>query len=159
MHVAKITVSSDYAATRRPFIYMGLIQEFNALYIGETFSHNGLMGRAAQHISLTNSSTFRKRVCEVFNYGHVNLSGIVFHGSGLSEYRGFWQTSNEYRRAVEFLVQMRIMNFLAENKMPYTPISRVTSNGYCATSLVVQESTRISDEFIIILSNVNDEFS
>jgi hypothetical protein len=139
-----ITVSSDAAANKIPYVYAGLALNVRALYVGETRSSQGVSGRIAQHISETSSNTFKKRVCALLNYEKITLEDIFFFAVPLSKYRGFWLDSNEYRRAVEYLVQNEILNFLSQEKKNILLVSRVTANGYCNTELVKNEARIVS---------------
>lgn len=143
-----ITISSDNAAKKAPFIYVGLALDVHALYVGETRSSQGAMGRIAQHISETSSNTFRKRICTIFKYDSIYLKDILFFVVPLSKYSGFWLDSSEYRRAVEYLVQNEILNFLAENKKEVLLVSRVTANTYCQTNIVRSEAEVVSKSII-----------
>lgn len=152
--VYKITISSDNAAKKTPFIYAGLALNIGAIYVGETRSSQGAMGRIAQHISETSSNTFKKRICTIFKYDDVHLEEILFLAVPLSDYSGFWLKSNEYRRAVEYLVQNEMLNFIAEYKKEVLLVSRVTANGYCQTDIVKNEAKIVSKSMISSLIKV-----
>jgi hypothetical protein len=142
--VVTVSVSSDLAARRVPFIYAGYASSCGALYLGETRGSNGVLGRIAQHISETSSNTFRQRVCAVLGCDEVALDGVEFVGVALSGYAGFASDSPEYRRAVEYNVQLRLLNMLASSRLPVTLVSRVAGNGYTGKPVVVRESEHVA---------------
>ncbi|MBL4701276.1 MAG: hypothetical protein JKX85_08450 [Phycisphaeraceae bacterium] len=149
-----ITVSNDKAAKRAPYIYAGFALNFRALYVGETRSSQGAVGRMAQHISETSSNTFKKRICTLLGYEEINLEGISFFAVPLSNYRGFWSDSSEYRRAVEFLVQNEMLNFLTKEEKNVLLVSRVNANGYCNTGIVKNEAKIVARSLIHSMKHV-----
>lgn len=136
----RITISSDDAAKKAPFIYLGLSRSCRAIYLGETRSSTGVIGRIAQHVSETSSNTFKQRVCAISKSDDITLRDIHFIAVQLSGYRGFWLDSSEYRRAVEYLVHCELLNFLSEAKISLCLTSRVNANGYCNSVTVRRES-------------------
>lgn len=142
--VVTVSVSSDLAARRVPFIYAGYARSCGALYLGETRGSNGVLGRIAQHISETASNTFRQRVCAVLGCDEVAMDGVEFVAVALSGYPGFATDSPEYRRAVEYNVQLRLLNMLAASRLPMTLVSRVAGNGYTGMPIVVREADAVA---------------
>ena len=152
--VVTVSVSSDLAARRVPFIYAGYARSCGAMYLGETRGSNGILGRIAQHISETSSNTFRQRVCAVLDCDEVPLDGVEFVAVALSGYRGFAADSPEYRRAVEYNVQLRLLNMLAASRLPVTLVSRVAGNGYTSKPVVVREADQVATLLLGSLTTV-----
>lgn len=149
-----VSVSSDLAARRVPFIYAGLADSCRALYLGETRSSTGLLGRISQHISETASNTFRQRICAILRCDEVTLENIHFVGVALSSYKGFWLDSPEYRRAVEYLVQLHLLNMIAGAKARVTLVSRVTGNSYTTQKIVQNEAKQVANSLFTELTKV-----
>jgi len=149
-----ITVSNDETAKKRPYIYAGYAKSARALYIGETRSSLGAVGRMSQHISDTSSNTFKKRICTQRGYDKINLKDIIFFAVPLSNYNGFWLDSSDYRRAVEYLVQSEILNFLKKENKSVLLVSRVNANGYCDIGTIKKEAKTVVRSLIYSLKDV-----
>jgi len=146
-----ISISSDEAAKKTPFIYSGYVPSLRVLYIGETRASMGALGRIAQHVSYCSSNTFRQRICQILRYEEVSLKDMVFLAVPLSQYRSFWLDTSEYRVAVEYLVQNKILSHIATSQMKITLISRVSANGYCQTAFVKEEAKVVANRISVWL--------
>lgn len=72
----KASLGSGELALRAPYIYGIYSCEFGVLYIGQTISSMGAIGRLAQHLGDGDGSTFRKRIAQVFSYDEVDLDRL-----------------------------------------------------------------------------------
>jgi hypothetical protein len=149
-----VSVSSDLAARRVPFIYAGFAGSCRALYLGETRSSTGVLGRISQHISETPSNTFRQRICAILRCDEVVLDDVHFVAVPLSSYKGFWLDSPEYRRAVEYLVQLQLLNMIADAKVRVTLMSRVNGNGYTTQKNVQNEAKQVAERLFAELTKI-----
>ena len=113
-----------------PYIYCVLSNQFNCIYIGQTISQLGSLGRLAQHLSNTNSNTFIQRICSVNNFDEVILNDIDFFASKLPEKTPFLSRATDYREAVEYLINYGVINSLKEKSINLSVISRTKSNAY-----------------------------
>ncbi len=129
---------------RAPFLYVGFIPSFRCLYLGETRSYLGALGRISQHLSETSANTFKQRICQLYKYDSVQVENVRFLVIPFSNEKRYWTDAAEYRIAVEYLVQLNILNILGENDTGLTLISRVVANGYTRQASVVKEAAAIT---------------
>jgi len=140
-------VQSDLIALRLPSIYFIHVQNFSACYVGQTRMGLGPMGRLQQHLSQGQSNTFRQRICRVFGYEEVDLRGITFIAIPLVDDPRFMTSKSEYRLAVEYLVQQKVLSILGSRTTSPRLISRVTSSAYGMQPFIIKEANRIIDQF------------
>lgn len=144
---------SSSIATSSPAIYCLISDEIRCLYIGQTNSKLGVLGRFSQHLSAGESNTFRQRIMAAFDchlYEVDNVRGTYF---SLPKQPKFMSTATEYREAVEALVQNRIMQTASKSK--YAVISRVYKNPQCSDRDVIELASQAAYKFGLFISNVN----
>ena len=141
----RTTVHDASLAKRAPYIYGIYLQLGDSwiLYIGQTLSHVGALGRLAQHLSETTGATLRKRIQTLYNITDIDGLSIEFAAVKLNDQRGFWKDERDYREAVESLVQHSLLNALCDQKIPVCLISRVQPNAYCRVGFVENEAKRV----------------
>lgn len=113
---------------RSPYVYGIVALEFPALYIGQTLSEIGAIGRLAQHLSNANGNTFRKRIADTFSYDEVELGPVEFAAFKLPDRAEFVNRVPDHREAVEVLVQYSIINMMIEHDLSCPIISRTSFN-------------------------------
>ena len=141
-----VTVSSSAIARKAAFIYLAYVKEIKALYVGQTYSIYGALGRFTQHLSETNSNTLKQRVCSIYNYDEYEFEDVFFNAVKLSDVRSFNQPSSEYREAVEALVNNRMITFASNNNLGFV-ISRIQANPYTKKNYVVEEAKNVVSIF------------
>jgi hypothetical protein len=141
----RTTVHHASLATRAPYIYGILLQLQEAwiLYLGQTFSRVGALGRLAQHLSETTGATLRQRIQALYNVTEIDGLSLEFAAVKLTDQKGFWKDEPDYREAVESLVQQALLNALCDRKIPVCLISRVQPNSYCRLGYVENEAGRV----------------
>lgn len=135
-----VFVDTDNIAKKVPFLYLICSKKFKTLYIGETFSTYGGIGRLSQHLGRSDYSTFRKRVCETFSFDDVEIGEVFFLAIPYCDKKSFSLKANDYRSAVEYITQYALNNWVIENGINMLVISRVRSNGYCRLKYVKDEA-------------------
>lgn len=140
------TVSSSAIAKKSAFIYLIYVKEIKALYVGQTYSKYGALGRFTQHLSETNSNTLKQRVCAIYNYDEYEFEEVFFNAVKLSDTKSFNQTNAEYREAVEAIVNNKIITFASNKKLGFV-ISRIQANPYTKERFVMSEADSVSSIF------------
>lgn len=140
------TVSSNAIARKAGFVYLIYVREIKALYVGQTYSMYGALGRFSQHLSETNSNTLRQRVCAIYGYDEYEFAEVLINAVQLSSIKSFNQSSSEYREAVESIVNNKIITFASNNKSGFV-ISRTRSNPYIKEGYVVEEANDVISIF------------
>ncbi|TLS77931.1 hypothetical protein FE236_02185 [Mariprofundus erugo] len=132
-------------AKHAAYIYAIYAEGFRALYVGQTFSRSGALGRLSQHLSDTSSNTFKQRLCAQFGYATVKVGAVRFFAFKLSEeHESFYLESRDYREAVEMLVQCKVLSELSSRKKNVVVVSRVSSNAYTRLKYIQDEADLVS---------------
>ncbi|MEV0614818.1 hypothetical protein AB0I81_15930 [Nonomuraea sp. NPDC050404] len=131
---------------RSPYIYGIVALEFPALYIGQTLSAIGALGRLAQHLSSENGNTLRKRIADAYNYAEIELGPIEFAAFKLPDRTEFSNRVPDYREAVEALVQYSILDKMIRNDLACPVISRVAFNPLTSQHLVKIQAGYATEE-------------
>jgi|GEM_PF-3273255 len=151
----RATVYDASLGARAPYIYGILVKLEHAdiLYIGQTFSRFGAIGRLAQHLSDTSAATLCRRVEALLDV--VELAGIEveFAAVRLGNQTGFWKQEPDYREAVEATVQHELLNELAIRGARIGIVSRVQPNAYCQLKYVQDEAARTTQSLLEWISN------
>ncbi|URN08550.1 hypothetical protein LUW74_37735 [Actinomadura madurae] len=125
----KASLGSGELALRAPYIYGIYSCEFGVLYIGQTISSMGAIGRLAQHLGDGDGSTFRKRIAQVFSYDEVDLGPVEFAAYRLPNRREFTQrVPSDFREAVESLTQYSVINMMNAGGLGCPVVSQVALN-------------------------------
>lgn len=142
----RTTVHDAALATRAPYVYGILLtfEEATILYIGQTISQTGALGRLSQHLSETTGATLRQRLQARYDLSGVDGLALDFAAVRLGDQSGFWKDEPDYREAVESLVQYAIVNELCSRRIPVCVISRVQPNAYSRLAYVKTEADRVA---------------
>ena len=132
------------------------------LYVGQTRGRRGALGRLAQHLSYASGNTYIQRLSDIYHYEEVPLERVDFVAIRFTKKEAFWLDSPVYREAVEDLVQQRLLNWLYEQKLEISIVSRTRPNSYSKLSYVQEEADRISgalESWVEEMSSKEDEES
>ncbi|MBP3955358.1 hypothetical protein J8F10_08705 [Gemmata sp. G18] len=146
----RATVHDAAVATRAPYIY-GILLTFDGttiLYVGQTISQTGALGRLSQHLSETMGATLRQRLQARYEITGIEGLALEFAAIRLGEQTGFWKDEPDYREAVESLVQYGMVNELCSRKLPVCVISRVQPNAYSRLAYVRAEADRVRNALV-----------
>lgn len=146
----KFLIPDANIAKKAPFIYFIFAQVIDnqgnvvkALYIGQTLSSLGPMGRLNQHLSDLNFNTFKQRLNTALNYQPNSLKKVHFAAFCLTSRAEFTSNARDYREAIEYLVQQKIINFITSNSIGIVVVSIVRSNNFISQPFVSHEGNEI----------------
>ncbi|MFF0526693.1 hypothetical protein ACFYTC_49095 [Actinomadura nitritigenes] len=141
------SVNSGAIGQKAPYIYGIMALDFPVLYIGQTLSWSGAIGRLAQHLSTgTDGNTLRKRVSSVLGYDDVEIGQVEFAAFRLLDRVKFTDRVPDYREAVEALVQYSILNKMEENGLGCLVVSQVTVDIKTSDRLVKIQAAQATEE-------------
>jgi hypothetical protein len=141
---ANVFVSSLDVAAKAAFIYAILEPTLAALYIGQTRSRYGALGRLSQHLSEDSScNTFKQRIDANFSILGKAPSNVQFISIPLTPLQSFYSTAADYREAVEALVQDKIVEFVTTQQLVVSVVSRVSYNNYRKEIFIQEEAERV----------------
>lgn len=141
------TVYDATIAKQDSFLYTiyGVFENCGTLYIGQTRGQTGALGRLAQHLSDTQSNTYIQRLSKLYHYEEIVLGKTDFVAIRFTSEKMFQIDSPIYREAVEDLVQRRLLNRIAKEKLEICIVSRTHPNSYSKLPEIQEEAERISD--------------
>ena len=140
------TVFDVTIAKKNGFLYTiyGLVEDQATLYVGQTRGRTGALGRLAQHLSDGNNNTYLQRLSDIYYYEEVPLEKVDLAAIRFTWKEMFQIDSQEYRKAVENLVQLRLLNWLYEHNLEIRIVSQTYSNSYSKLQDIQEEADRIS---------------
>ena len=148
-HAAELglaTVFDSTIAKRNGFLYAiyGTVENQATLYVGQTRGRTGALGRLAQHLSDGNNNTYLQRLSNVYYYEEVPLEKVDLAAIKFTSKEIFQIDSQEYRIAVEHLVQLRLLNWLYAHNLKIRIVSQTRSNSYSKLQDIQEEADRMS---------------
>ena len=140
------TVFDVTIAKKNGFLYAiyGVVEDQATLYVGQTRGRTGALGRLAQHLSDGNNNTYLQRLSNIYSYEEVSLEKVDLAAIRFTSKEIFQIDSQEYRKAVEHLVQLQLLNWLYEQNLKVHIVSQTSSNAYDKLQDVQEEADRIS---------------
>lgn len=140
------TVFDVTIAKKNGFLYAiyGVVENQATLYVGQTRGYTGALGRLAQHLSDANNNTYLQRLSNIYSYEEVPLEKVDLAAIRFTSKEIFQIDSQEYRKAVEHLVQLQLLNWLYEQNLKVRIVSQTSSNAYGILQDVQEEADRIS---------------
>ena len=139
----------DYTTAKESqFLYTiyGLLDNQATLYVGQTRAKAGPLHRLTQHLSDTYGNTYLQRLSALYHYEEVPLEQVEFVAVRFTPERMFQIESSVYREAVENLVQLRLLNWVTDQKLRITIVSRTRGNAYNKLPDIQAEADRIYDD-------------
>jgi len=130
MNCVTARIDNSSIGLPRGYVYLIFSRFPNALYIGQTRSELGALGRLSQHLSQTDSNTFLKRVAQRHRLDDVTLSDIVFLAIDLPREKRFEGPSSEYREAIEGAVHLSFLKHICHKGLGAPLVSNYRINGY-----------------------------
>ncbi|MFV9504231.1 MAG: hypothetical protein AB4911_06665 [Oscillochloridaceae bacterium umkhey_bin13] len=137
------TIHNCLVAKKIAFVYVIHSKDFRCIYIGQTRSVYGAIGRLAQHLSETHSNTFQQRICALNKLESVSLGRVDFAAVPLRGKKEFLSDSSDYRESVEYLVQWDLLRFVRKEGIQLQVISRVRSKYYITEEFIKQEANEV----------------
>ena len=108
----------------------------------------GALGRLSQHLSEDyNCNTFRQRIEIIYKRNNHICENIHFLSTPLLPLKVFSTSASDYREAVEYIVQDKLINFLVNQELQYHCVSRVRPSGYGEEKFIKEEAERVFENF------------
>lgn len=126
------------------FLYIACDLSEGIVYVGQTASQTGVLGRWLEHFRASNAG-FRRRLAEWDEDALDRLSGLVVVYWLLGQGREFAGLESSYREGVEYLVQVGMHRLCAELKAPLRVLSTVRTNTTVQQAVVIEAATRVLD--------------
>jgi hypothetical protein len=154
---SQLTLTDSQIAHFKPFVYAIYIGNYKAMYIGQTRSRTGALGRLSFHLSEGDGSTVKTRIATLFRFDEVILRGIRFVAFPLASLKIFGSDAQDYREAVEALIQQRLLENLTDGRFPVPVVSRIRHNDYMLDPAVASEADRIFPQLWHWFMQVKDD--
>lgn len=153
---SQLFLTDSQIAHFRAFVYAIYICNHRAMYVGQTRSRTGALGRLSFHLSEGEGSTVKARIATLYRFDEVILRGIRFAAFPLSSLKIFASDARDYREAVEALIQQRLLEKLTDEHFPVPVVSRIRHNDYMSDPAVTAEVDRIFSELWQWFLRVNE---
>lgn len=147
-----VSIHNGSVSEKNPYVYLIYSHEFDAVYIGQTHSVRGALGRLSEHLADAKSNTFKQKIESIFKYEYVSLNKIEFAAfplTGREEYK-----KRAYREAVELRLQNEIINRIGESDIHPAVVSRQQPSSYSDLDFVVKQSSHVARLLFDWLLNV-----
>ncbi len=144
MGLLYVSTTSRRISDRLGFIYAisASVQGKWVLYVGQTSQRNGALGRFCEHLSMSDSATFRKRVEALLRTDEIDL--IEMAAYPLPSIRVFMSEARDHREAVEYLVEATLREYIVSNRLAMQSIARIDKPGVCQDPRVIREANHAS---------------
>lgn len=150
--IYEVSIHNGSVSEKNPYVYVIYSYEFDAVYIGQTQSVRGALGRLSEHLADAQSNTFKQKIESIFKYEYVSLNEVEFAAlplTGREEYE-----KRAYREAVELRLQSEIINRIGESDIHPAVVSMQQSSSYSDLDFIVKQSSRAARLLFDWLLNV-----
>ena len=154
---SQLFLTDSQMAHFRAFVYAIYVRNHRAMYIGQTRSRTGALGRLSFHLSEGDGSTVKTRIAKLFHFDEVILRDIRFAAFPLASLKVFSSDAQDYREAVEALIQQRLLENLTDGRYPVPVVSRIRHNDYMLDPSVIAEADRIFPELWRWFLSIDDK--
>lgn len=147
------SVSSLDMAVSRGFVYVLAARAGTTavFYVGQTRQRSGALGRLSQHLSDSESATFRQRVEAVTE---AEVTGeVVCAAFPLSLEPAFQREAADYREAAEYRIEGRLREFVVNTRLPALSVARVAVHPYADSPIVIREAEKAFAHFAVWLES------
>jgi hypothetical protein len=146
----KSDISSIFDGTYA-YIYIWFSTEYKSVYVGQTNSESGVLGRAHGHVG--RSGTLRHRFFDAYGEPLEHSTDWILLSFRLPAKKKFTSVESSYRLAVEYRVQSQLNEVRGDISPPFRIISNVTYTDHCSAPEVVSLSEEIIEAFKSNYSN------
>lgn len=148
MHIASSFISTVFDGVDKGYIYIWYSITQELVYVGQTASQQGVLGRAVQHVQRNPDGTLRKNAEAKMGLTLEGIPDLTLSSFLLPRNREFVSTDKAYREAVEYLVQIGLLENRSKLSNPFTVISWVRSNDRTNIKMVVECANSIVAHFL-----------
>ena len=127
------------------YIYIWYSKQGRCIYVGQTNEKHGVLGRARSHIGSTGTLRLRvheKKGASIEEYDDWNLLSYR-----LPAQKNYTSIESSHRLAVEYLIQVKLLEIRGDLNPPLQIISNVTYSDYCSQPRIIRLAEEIIEEF------------
>ena len=128
------------------YIYIWFSRDYRSVYVGQTNSECGTLGRAYAHVK--NNGTLRERFYDAEGLPIEVISDLHLASFRLPKKKKYISVESSFRLAVEYLVQVKLNEVRSSTTPKFRIISNVTYTDYCSNKEVIRISCKIVSEFL-----------
>jgi hypothetical protein len=145
-----ITYISNIFDRQRAYIYIWFTRNYKAVYVGQTNSECGTLGRAYAH--LKSHGTLRERFYDVEGISIEVVDDLYLTSFQLPKKKKYTSVESSFRLSVEYLVQVKLNEIRSVSKPNFRIISNVTYTEYCSDKEVIRISNNIVKNFLSVFN-------
>jgi len=146
-----VTYVSNIFDNQRAYIYIWFTRNYKSVYVGQTNSECGTLGRAYAH--LKNHGTLRERFYDAEGMPIEVIDDLYLTSFKLPKKKKYTSVESSFRLAVEYLVQVKLNEVRSTTKPNFRIISNVTYTDYCSDKEVIRISDNIIKSFLSEFNN------
>ncbi len=142
-----LTYISNIFNRERAYIYIWFTRDYKSIYVGQTNSECGTLGRAYAHVK--SHGTLRDRFYDTEGISIENVVDWHLASFCLPDKKKYTSVESSFRLAVEYLVQVKLNEVRSTTTPKFRIISNVTYTDYCSNKEVIRISDNIINEFLL----------
>lgn len=139
-----------YKGELEAYIYIWFSKAYRIVYVGETNTVNGVVGRANQHVTQPNGTLYSRVYDEGLNLNEID--DFVLLSYPLPREKRFLSEDTGYRISIEYLVQKMLTRKRKNVSRPFKCISNVNPGPFVNVNKIIKIAESISNDFIEIYS-------
>ncbi len=140
-------ISSSFDGKHIAYIYIWFSKKWEFAYVGQTNNQYGSLGRAWQHIQT--GGTLRLRFEENLGVRLEEANDLTLVSFQLPSKKEFTGIESSYREAVEYLVQIKLIEKRATLQPIFRLLSRVRANNRVSNSSIEKIANTIVSDFVV----------
>lgn len=137
-----------YKGKKEAYIYIWFSKKYRFVYVGETNSIDGVLGRSLQHIK-PGTGTLYKRLYEK-GFDLYEIDDLVLLSYPLPREKRFLSEETSYRISVEYLVQTILIERRKDISEPYSFLSNVVPGSFTGLAKIKHIAEEIANDFLAI---------
>jgi len=141
--LCEVTVHNGSISEKRAYIYLIYSEEFDVVYVGQTYNSRGALARLSQHLSHGSGNQFRKRLKDLVDHDYISLNRVYFAAFPLVGKEKYEIES--YRIAVEFNTFKNILNRIGKSNIHPAVISNNSSSSHNDLDFIERQSFRVTN--------------
>lgn len=150
-NVLEIHIEDASISNKKPYVYILYSHEYNSLYVGETYSSRGALGRLSEHLSDASGNTFSQKIESLKNIKKITFGKVSFGAISLGTRSDF--RSKGHREGVEMLLQYKLINKIADAPFNVAVVSAQSNSSYADVSFVKAKSDEVLEQIYLWLSD------
>jgi len=141
----KTNISTIFDGINTAYIYIWLSKNWKAVYVGQTNDVKGTLGRACGHVAADGS--LRRNFETEIGIPLEQADDLLLISYSLPQTPEYLSLETSYREAVEYLVQVKLLQIRGKLSPPFRLISKVRPNDRVIDVSINEYAEAIVEDF------------